>query len=82
MSEGPARYFLHPDAALGGHRVELLLGGAQAYPAMLAAIAGAREQVLLETYVWASDAAGRRFAQALIERARAGVQVQIGRAHV
>jgi len=69
------RYFLHPELAVPGHRVQILLGGEQAYPAMLEAISRATREVFVETYTWASDDFGRRFAAALIERARAGVRV-------
>jgi cardiolipin synthase len=69
-------YFRQPPNAIGGHVVEVLLGGEQAYPAMLLAIAGAQREVLLETYIWKADELGRRFAAALIDRARAGVSVR------
>lgn len=44
---------------------------------MLAAIGGAQREVLLEMYWFASDGTGRHFAQALMERARAGVCVRV-----
>jgi cardiolipin synthase A/B len=59
------------------NRVTLLHDGAQALPAMLAAIASARYEVLLEMYWFGSDRTGRRFAEALMERARAGVCVRV-----
>jgi cardiolipin synthase len=61
---------------LPGHRVRLLFGGAEAYPAMLDAIASARAEVLLETYIWASDANGRRFVDAVCIKAQEGVAVR------
>ena len=61
---------------LPGHRVHLLFGGAQAYPAMLDAIAMARTEILLETYIWASDANGRRFVDAVCIKAQEGVRVR------
>lgn len=57
--------------------VTVLRDGAETYPAMLAAIAGATTSILLETYILAADATGDRFKAALIERARAGVAVRI-----
>src|SRR3954464_13428142 len=60
-----------------GHRVEVLIDGAAAYPAMLGAILSARREVLLETYIFESDAAGRRFHHALCDRALAGVEVRV-----
>ena len=44
---------------------------------MLAAIAGARKQIHLETYILRADKTGRRFFAALEERARAGVEVRL-----
>jgi cardiolipin synthase len=60
-----------------GNAVKLLHDGTQAFPAMLEAIAQARRQVLLEMYWFDSDAVGRRFADALIQARRRGVEVAI-----
>jgi cardiolipin synthase len=59
------------------NRVRLLHDGAQALPAMLAAIHAAHQEVLLEMYWFGSDRTGRRFAEALMERARAGLCVRV-----
>ena len=58
-----------------GNRVRLLHDGEACMSAMLEAIAGAQREVLLEMYWFGSDATGRAFAQALEDRARAGVRV-------
>ena len=60
-----------------GNKVELLIDGPDAYAAMLDVIAEAGRWVHFENYIIRSDAAGRRFADALIERARAGVRVRL-----
>ncbi len=65
------------DIDVADDRVTLLVDGAQAFPSMLAAIAGAQREILLEMYWFQSDAVGRRFAAALGARARAGVRVRI-----
>jgi cardiolipin synthase A/B len=70
-------YAAEPDGLRPGHRVGVLIDGAQAFPAMLAAIARARQYVHLETYILRADRTGRQFAEALGERARAGVQVRV-----
>jgi cardiolipin synthase len=44
---------------------------------MLAAIASASQRIFLETYGFADDVIGRRFATALIERAQAGLDVRL-----
>lgn len=62
---------------VGGNRIQLLRDGREAYPAMLEAIAAAERQVLLEMYWFGSDRAGWRFARALIESARRGVEVAL-----
>ncbi|GGO69149.1 cardiolipin synthase B [Nocardioides deserti] len=49
--------------------------GKDLYEDMLAAIAGAKKQVLLETYIWKGDAVGERFKQALVDAAARGVDV-------
>jgi cardiolipin synthase len=58
-----------------GNRVTLLQDGQSTYDAMLAAIAAAKDHVNFETYIIDDDDIGRRFAEALIARQRAGVQV-------
>jgi len=60
-----------------GNRVALLFDGPEIYPAMLERIAAARRWIHLDSYIIRGDATGRRFAEALIERARAGVAVRI-----
>ena len=67
---------LTPDRMIPGHRVQILFGGAQAYPAMLDAITSARSEILLETYIWAADANGRRFVDAVCIKAQEGVSVR------
>lgn len=58
-------------------RVQLLHDGAEALPAMLALIHEAQQEVLLEMYWFGSDRTGRRFADALMARARAGICVRV-----
>jgi cardiolipin synthase len=60
-----------------GNRVRLLKDAAENYPAWLAAIAAARRTIHLEMYIIHEDDQGRLFAEALIERARAGVKVRV-----
>lgn len=60
---------------VGQDHVRLLRDGAQALPAMLDAIARAEREVLLEMYWIGNDAVGRKFRDALVERARAGAKV-------
>jgi len=56
---------------------ELFTEGDTLYDAMLASIAEAREHVLLESYIFAADEVGRRFADCLIETAARGVIVRL-----
>jgi cardiolipin synthase A/B len=57
--------------------VDLLIDGPSTYREMLAAIRGAERYIHLETYIFASDSVGQEFADALTERARAGVAVRV-----
>jgi cardiolipin synthase len=59
----------------GGNRVSLLIDGKETYQAMLQAIAGAEDYVLCQSYIVHDDGIGRRFRDALLERASAGVTV-------
>ena len=72
-----SRLCLKPDALRPGNRVRLLRDGAEAYPRMMEAIGRAERHILLEMYFFADDSVGRGFADALSERARAGVEVRI-----
>src|SRR4051812_5382864 len=64
-------------ALVGGNRVETLLNGDQIFPAMLAAIRGARSTITFETYIYWSGEVGKQFAAALSERARSGVMIHV-----
>lgn len=58
-------------------RAEVLTNGAAFYEAQLDAIRNARKSVNLEAYIFHEDQVGQRFVQALTERARAGVKVNV-----
>ena len=60
---------------LRGNGARLLVDGAEAFPAMLDALARAERSILFQFYILKSDTLGDRFADVLIERARAGVAV-------
>ena len=76
-TENWREYCSSPENALSGNKATLLRGGEEAFPAMLAAIAGARDYVLLEFYSVADDAIGRDFADLLRRKAREGVAVHL-----
>lgn len=60
-----------------GNKVEVLVNGDQIFPAMLKAIREAKKTITFETYIYWSESIGKEFAQALAERARAGVKVHL-----
>ncbi len=60
-----------------GNRFEVLLNGDEIFPSMLAAIRGAQKTITFESYIYWSGSIGREFAEALSERARAGVKVHV-----
>lgn len=62
---------------LAGNRIEVLDGGDAAYPAMLAAIVGAKRSITLASYIFDNDAAGQTFLQALQGAHQRGVQVRV-----
>ena len=57
--------------------VTWLVDGAATYAALLEAVAQARDHVHLEYYIFNPDHAGTALRDALVERARAGVQVRL-----
>jgi cardiolipin synthase A/B len=62
---------------LDGNRVEILRNGVQIFPSMLAAIRTAQKAINLEFYIYWDGEIGKQFAEALAERARAGVAVKV-----
>jgi len=64
-------------SAESGNKAELLRNGDETYPAMLAAIEGARRSVGLASYIFRDDAAGRPFIEALARARNRGVEVRV-----
>ncbi len=64
-------------ALIEGNALAILNGGDAAYPAMLAAIAEAKQCIAMSSYIFRNDAAGRDFAQALIAAHKRGVEVRV-----
>ena len=60
-----------------GNSVSDLENGDEIFPAMLAAIRSAQRTITFETYIYWSGEIGREMADALEERARAGVKVKV-----
>ena len=60
-----------------GNKVDTLLNGDEIFPAMLKAIREAKASINLETYIYWSGGIGNEMADALAERARAGVKVHV-----
>src|SRR6185503_8842356 len=60
-----------------GNRVRFLKDAVENYPAWLAAIESAKERIHFETYYMTDDAVGREFKQAMMAKAKQGVQVRI-----
>lgn len=79
----PAGLLGHPlDRATGsrpipGNQVILLIDGPRIFDHALEAIASARSTIHFDNYIIRPDRTGRRFADALIARARAGVEVRV-----
>jgi cardiolipin synthase len=60
-----------------GNKVTLLENGAQTYNAMLAAIRSAHSSINIEMFIFSDGGVGETFADALIDRQRHGVQVNL-----
>lgn len=59
------------------NQVDLLVDGPDTYKAMLREIAAAKRNVNLETYIFNEDEVGERFASALIEKSKGGIEVRV-----
>ncbi len=62
---------------VAGNQVRELINGDEIFPPMLAAIRAAQKTITFETYIYWSGDIGREFAEALAERAQAGVKVHV-----
>ena len=60
-----------------GNAIRLLKDARENYPAWLAAIHSAQQTIHFESYIMHQDKQGYEFADALMERARAGVRVRL-----
>jgi cardiolipin synthase A/B len=69
-------HLLGPPLVAGNH-VQELINGDEIFPPMLAAIRAAQKTITFETYIYWSGDIGREFAEALAERAQAGVRVHV-----
>jgi cardiolipin synthase len=63
--------------ATGGNRYQVLDNGDEMFPAMLAAIDGAKRRIAFETYIYDKGSVGDRFTTALEAAGRRGVQVNL-----
>lgn len=60
-----------------GHQLLLLQGAQALFPALIAAIDGAQDEVLLETYIFDLNSTGQDVLAALMRAAQRGVRVQV-----
>jgi cardiolipin synthase A/B len=60
-----------------GNKIEPLVNGDAAFPAMLAAIESAKKSVTLCTYIFDNDASGKQFVAALERAVKRGVTVRV-----
>ena len=60
-----------------GSEVEVYTNGYQFFPALLSAIAGAKNHIHLDMYIFEDDALGYLIADMLIDKAREGVEVRV-----
>ena len=62
---------------VAGNSIHVLRNGDEIFPQMLSAIGGATRSIDFESYIYWSGQIGKQFADALSERARAGVKVHV-----
>jgi len=64
-------------AIMDGNRIQNFENGEEIFPAMLESVRSAKVSINFETYIYWSGEIGKEFAEALSERARAGVKVHV-----
>jgi cardiolipin synthase A/B len=65
----------HQVGFTGGNRINLLVDAERAYPVMLEEIERAERYILFQFYIFREDQTGLRFVEALMAKARAGIEV-------
>jgi cardiolipin synthase A/B len=60
-----------------GNKIQPLVNGDEAFPAMLAAIESAKKSISLTSYIFDNDPSGRQFIAALERAVQRGVQVRV-----
>lgn len=74
---GQLGYKTHPQHLCLGNNVTPLLNGDEAYPRMCQAISQAKREVLIASYIFNQDKAGKMFVHALKQAARNGAKSRI-----
>lgn len=70
-------YEVHPQHFMAGNEVTPLVNGDEAYPEMCRAIARAKKQVLIQSYIFDNDEAGKMFEQPIRQAVKNGASVRI-----
>ncbi|MFJ2986837.1 phosphatidylserine/phosphatidylglycerophosphate/cardiolipin synthase family protein [Collimonas sp. NPDC087041] len=68
---------MRPVSFSANNHITLLQNGAAFFPALIAAIDGARSEIYLETYIFAADETATQVQQALARAAQRGVKVRV-----
>ncbi|MDE2147919.1 MAG: cardiolipin synthase ClsB, partial [Burkholderiales bacterium] len=76
-ADGPGPALAPEPVFVGGNRIDLLQGGDELFPRMVAAIDAARAEVWLATYIFHTDPAAESVAAALRRAAARGVAVHV-----
>lgn len=74
---GAVESLIAREPMLAGNSVELLVDGPATHAAQLAAIRAAQHHIHLDVYILTDEKLGQAYADALQERARAGVKVRV-----
>lgn len=70
-------YKVHPQHFSLGNRAQILVNGDEAYPEMCRLIAKAQKEVLLQSYIFDNDKAGKMFLSAFRQAVKNGAQVKV-----
>ena len=70
-------YKVHPQRFALGNTARAYVNGDEAYPAMCKLIAGAQKEVLMQSYIFNNDRAGKMFTDALRQAAKNGAKVKV-----
>ena len=70
-------YCLNPEESTTRNKIDLLVGGEEAFASIIGSLKSAKKFIFIEVYSFSDDHIGRIFSDILIEKSKQGVKIRI-----